>query len=762
MGRPSLTDADLAMFQRLKIPPELLEAAQVERVTDREARDRYGIIGQGDMTGIAFPYFDPTTRYRTTARLRRDHPDFEQGKPEKKYISAYGDKKHLYFPPGARELLAESRVSVIIVEAEKSALAGRAWAQRANRPTLFIGTGGCWGWRGRTGKAESANGNRVDQKGPLPDLDLIAWQDRDVVILFDSNATTNFAVRRARFELAQELMSRGAKVRLGDLPAIDKVNGPDDLLAECGDWSISSLLEIAGPFAQVAVAEAEAAVIELETNTEARLHGDPKQTFVVLAAVDDLEQRELLIGRAARAFGRLLPKGVIRNAVEELRQKRSHACEKVAEESRRSSLRKLKVVPMELVTEVETFFTERAYLPAGAGLVLALWSMNTWTFESFDTVPFLSLESAVPACGKSTVLERLLGAVCVRPQMTANMTEATFFRIIDKLRPTLLVDEAELLEGRSEKADSLREIAHAGYKKGGKVPRCEGDEHEVRWFDVFCPQAYAAIGGLSGPLLDRAIVIHMERAPRKGNHRKSTKLKAVTQAAAPLREKLEAYSLQVADVLAELYDSAPDEGCWPGIRDREAELWEPLLFHARLAGPNTEARLLAEVSRFSSQKARIQEDDSRVAQVVALLEAVTAHTGDIFTPADLVEELTKSEAWAKTFANYKSGDDGKKAKAAAVGRLLAKFRMVSRKPTSFGITYSTAEAIAKLSAHLPADSLNSFIRAPQETSTGEDFGNTGFDSTEGSCGSDERCYGSEVEDQQKPNGRADGWLEFEI
>src|SRR5206468_2976544 len=193
-----------------------------------------------------------------------------------------------------------------------------------------------------------------------------------------------------------------------------------------------------------------------------------------------------------------------------------------------------------------------------------------------------------------------------------------------------------------------------------------------------------------------------------------TKLKAVTQAAAPLREKLEAYSLQVADVLAELYDSAPDEGCWPGIRDREAELWEPLLFHARLAGPNTEARLLAEVSRFSSQKARIQEDDSRVAQVVALLEAVTAHTGDIFTPADLVEELTKSEAWAKTFANYKSGDDGKKAKAAAVGRLLAKFRMVSRKPTSFGITYSTAEAIAKLSAHLPADSLNS--RSEEHTS----------------------------------------------
>jgi Protein of unknown function (DUF3631) len=546
------------------------------------------------------------------------------------------------------------------------------------------------------------------------------------------------------------------------LPSIDQVNGPDDLVAQCGDWSIASLLETAGPIAEVAVAEAEAAVVELETNEEARLHDDPKHTFVVLAAVDDRDRRELLIGRAAKAFGRLLPKGMIRAAVEQLRQERSQVFETLAKESRQSSLRKLEVVPTALVSELETFFAERAYLPPGAALVLAYWSINTWTYDCFDTVPFLNLESAVPGCGKTTVLERLLGAVCARAEMTADMTEATFFRIIDKLRPTLLVDEAELLEGRSEKAQAMRAIAHAGYKKGGKVARCEGDEHDVRWFDVFCPQAYAVIGGLSGALLDRCITLHMERAPRKGNHRKSTKLKAVTRAAATLREKLEAYSLQVTAALIELYDGAPDQGYWPDIRDREAEIWEPLLFHARVAGPEMEARLLDVIGKFSKQKASIQEDDWRVAQILALLQAITPHSHDTFTPADLVDAVSKSEAWARTFANYRSDDDGKKSKAAAIGRVLAKFRMESRKHTRLGITYRRDEAVMKLSAHLPLESLTSLTLSPEKSSIGEAAENNVVAAPGGRSGRDVRHPRHATKDAKKPNGAADAWLEFEI
>ncbi len=98
----SLTETDLQLFARLGITPDLLAAAQVDRVTDPQAREIYGIVGRGDRSGIIFPYLNPETGNRWTARLRRDHPEIEAGKPKNKYISAYGDKRHLYSPPEAR------------------------------------------------------------------------------------------------------------------------------------------------------------------------------------------------------------------------------------------------------------------------------------------------------------------------------------------------------------------------------------------------------------------------------------------------------------------------------------------------------------------------------------------------------------------------------------------------------------------------------------------------------------------------------------
>lgn len=119
----SLLKSDFTSFARLGISAELLAQAGIERVTDHEARDRYGITGPGDMGGIAFPYFTPIDGVRRTCRVRRDHPEMERGKPKKKYVAAYGDRRHLYFVPGCAELLSDPSASVVLVEAEKSALA---------------------------------------------------------------------------------------------------------------------------------------------------------------------------------------------------------------------------------------------------------------------------------------------------------------------------------------------------------------------------------------------------------------------------------------------------------------------------------------------------------------------------------------------------------------------------------------------------------------------------------------------------------------
>src|SRR5215470_16711573 len=115
----NLREADLAVFERIKVPAELVAEAGVIRVTDAQARSEYGIRGSGDMAGIAFPYWEPASMLnglrRWYVRIRRDHPEIEDGKEKKKYVVPYGDRKHLYFPPRPA-WFADPSVPIALVE----------------------------------------------------------------------------------------------------------------------------------------------------------------------------------------------------------------------------------------------------------------------------------------------------------------------------------------------------------------------------------------------------------------------------------------------------------------------------------------------------------------------------------------------------------------------------------------------------------------------------------------------------------------------
>jgi hypothetical protein len=236
-----LTPEDQAMFGRLGILPDLLAEARVKRVSDSEARNDFGIKGSPsmDMGGVIFPYYTPAVDHRVTARLRRDKPEMFGDKPQNKYISPWGDKRHLYFPPQAAEKLKVLYIPIVLVEAEKSVLAITAWAERAGMELLLLGLGGCWGWRGTIGKTEDAKGERVDVKGPLPDL--ACCNGRTVYVLLDSNVATNPEVRRAQAALVDELRRRHCEILLCSLPIVDEVNGPDDCIAVCGDDAMAKV-----------------------------------------------------------------------------------------------------------------------------------------------------------------------------------------------------------------------------------------------------------------------------------------------------------------------------------------------------------------------------------------------------------------------------------------------------------------------------------------------------------------------------------------
>jgi Protein of unknown function (DUF3987)/Domain of unknown function (DUF3854) len=237
-----LNPADLTMFARLGIPAELLAQAGIRRVTDSEAREEFGIRGDGNMDGIIFPYIDPSNGHRITARLRRDNPEIVDSELKRKYICPFGDRRILYFPPGATALLTDLTVSIVLVESEKAALALTAWAARRGWRIVAIAMGGCWGWRATIGKTANPNGERVPEKGPTPGLQHAA-NGRKTFALFDANVATNEKVQAARTALVQQLRKQSADLVVLDLPSVPSVNGPDDFIALCGDEAMALVFE---------------------------------------------------------------------------------------------------------------------------------------------------------------------------------------------------------------------------------------------------------------------------------------------------------------------------------------------------------------------------------------------------------------------------------------------------------------------------------------------------------------------------------------
>lgn len=135
--------------------------------------------------------------------------------------------------------LRDSATAVVLVESEKASLALTDYARRAGTNLVAVAMGGCWGWRGRIGKATNARGVTVDERGPLPDLDCV--NGHKTFVLMDSNVATNAHVQQARAALIRELVRRDCQAMVCDLPIMDGVNGPDDYIAVCGDSAMTEV-----------------------------------------------------------------------------------------------------------------------------------------------------------------------------------------------------------------------------------------------------------------------------------------------------------------------------------------------------------------------------------------------------------------------------------------------------------------------------------------------------------------------------------------
>jgi hypothetical protein len=140
-------------------------------------------------------------------------------------------------------------------------------------------------------------------------------------------------------------------------------------------------------------------------------------------------------------------------------------------------------------------------------MLVALWILHTYVFDRFNKTPRLALLSPVRRCGKTTLLT-LLEALTENPDRNDNVSAASIYYDLERGSRTLLLDEADNLGLLHD--STLRTVLN-GNQRGCYIKRYINGR--PRKYSTFTPLAIAAIGMLPLPLLDRSVIINMQRSP---------------------------------------------------------------------------------------------------------------------------------------------------------------------------------------------------------------------------------------------------------
>lgn len=110
----------------------------------------------------------------------------------------------------------------------------------------------------------------------------------------------------------------------------------------------------------------------------------------------------------------------------------------------------------------------------------------SWVFQKFNTLNYTRALGDT-GTGKSRFLFTL-GHIHYKPMIVAGaLTPAVIFRIINKWKGTLLIDEGD--QDKSDESNTFIKIINCGYEKGMAISRCDkNDPNKLDFFEVFCPK----------------------------------------------------------------------------------------------------------------------------------------------------------------------------------------------------------------------------------------------------------------------------------
>jgi len=223
-----------------------------------------------------------------------------------------------------------------------------------------------------------------------------------------------------------------------------------------------------------------------------------------------------------------------------------------------------------------------------------LWTPMSWVHNEIAThSPTLLITSADDEGNAAkTLLCSYLQYQTPRGKMVTDPSGASFFRMIDRNHPTLIIDNAENLFKRKK---VLIDLLAASWTRGVPVTR---QEHGVTVeYDVFCPKIIGAIAGLNFlPPNAMGRAIHFGMLPKLASETVEEFRYADDAELLTLRQKLARFAFDSAERLRNANVELPE-----GFDNRLRDNWKLMFAIADLAGGSWPKRIRAAAVKLTKQ-----------------------------------------------------------------------------------------------------------------------------------------------------------------
>jgi hypothetical protein len=297
---------------------------------------------------------------------------------------------------------------------------------------------------------------------------------------------------------------------------------------------------------------------------------------------------------------------------------------------------------------MERFLKRYVVLPEAVYLPVVLYAICTHVAEAFDSIGYLAILSPTKGCGKTRLFE-VLELFVWKPWRGIAPSVAALFRKMSN-GPTLLLDEVEIFnrKEKSETTQTLLAVLNGGYRKGATIPRCDGPNHNVKDFPIYGPKCFATIGRLPDTLVDRSIVIRMQRHRRKSEHIERFLSCRAGREAAPIHQNIIRWATDFRDEISTAYEKMLETDL-EFLTDRNAEIWIPLFSICALAAPERLAELRSCALVLCLNKADDDTEDSLPLKLLADIRIIWPKGESRCDTKTLLEELKKLEEspWAE-------------------------------------------------------------------------------------------------------------------